>query len=219
MPENRPRGRTAIPRGISASAPLSGLRRAKIRVSNTDESRSFNRIRQPDHRKSRSIVPIGWIHPPCTGCQGEVHRRERERPGEWAARHTCSEACAVKRGSAGQVLAAQIRWAAAFAAHPPCAVCGGAVDKKSSRKEPFQKFLDRATCSPACGKIHQAAQACGPRGPHEIMGPYRKGELVSVDFAGGFGGRQTWVVRPDPRPLPAMVERRSMMSASIGWLL
>lgn len=81
--------------------------------------------------------------------------------------------------------ATAIRWGDAQAKHPPCVICGRPV-RKSRDNEPLCRYIARATCGPVCRQEHHPA---GGR-PQGVAPLYRKGELVEVDYAGGFG-RQT----------------------------
>lgn len=189
MSEIRPRGRDSVPRGT-------GKKR---------------------HRAPKAF-PVGWEHPPCLACGGPVKRQAGDSPSDWRRRQTCSHSCAARRGAGGQKAVAAERLAAAIAAHPPCTVCGEPITEKLHRRESLSKFIERATCSPRCGRIHHARACSGPRGPQPEQSVYRKGELVKIDFAGGFG-RQTVRERPDPRSVSRPDAARSYSSVASAWLL
>ena len=85
--------------------------------------------------------------------------------------------------------AAAARWSEAQEQHAPCVICGRPV-RKTRKDEPLCRYLERATCGPACRKEHHR-MACRHEGATGVaQPPYRKGELVEVDYGGGFG-RQT----------------------------
>jgi hypothetical protein len=95
-------------------------------------------------------------------------------------------------------------------------VCGQPITEKSSPKEPVGRFMQRATCSQACGHIHQSWKSRGPRVRENTS--YRQGALVEVDFGGRFGVGNV-APRPDPRPLPRVNAARSYSSVASAWLL
>lgn len=189
MSENRPRGLSGVPRGTG-------------------------RKRQ----RAPKTLPIGWEHPPCLSCGEPVPRQQGDSPSDWRRRATCSHVCAARRGASGQKVAAEERFAAAVAAHAPCTICDKPITEKSHLREPLEKFIRRATCSPRCARIHHAKSCEGLRGPQEGQTVFRKGELVKVDYAGGFG-RQTVQERPDPRIVRRPDAARSYSSTSSAWLL
>ena len=118
----------------------------------------------------------------------------------------------VPRGISEAVAA---RWSEAQEQHAPCVICGRPV-RKIRKDEPLCRYIERATCSPACRKEHHRAMS-QHNGATGVQTPvYRRGELVSVDYAGGFG-RQTVRTKATGR-LPT-VDARSGASVALGWLV
>ncbi len=142
----------------------------------------------------RGRPSVLYAHPPCPGCGGPVDRRYGESPSSYRSRRCCSLSCGSKVGAVRAIAEAQERWDEAIAAHAPCVVCGGLVTRVRS-KEPLVRFIERATCGPACYRQHQKAMAGAFPGTGQIEAGYRRGQLVEVDYAGGFG-RQTVRVGP-----------------------
>ena len=89
-----------------------------------------------------------YKHPVCNFCKGPVERREDEKTGDWRKRKTCSPECAER---------ARHRTTAVI--HPPCLVCGGAVERHlangEKKKELRNNWLNRKTCSVKCGNIYK----------------------------------------------------------------
>lgn len=120
----------------------------------------------------------------------------------------------IPRGTAE----ANARWVAAQAGHAPCVVCGRPV-RKSRKKEILSRYIERKVCTDKACRKENHRQASMNRTGYVMGTPvYRRGELVAVDYAGGFG-RQTVRVQPMPGRLPEHVEERSYTSVASAWLL
>ena len=93
-----------------------------------------------------------------------------------------SDMSPVLRGTA-----AAARWRDAEMKHPPCVICGRPV-RKCRESEILCRYIERKTCaSPACRKEHHRNSSMHDGATAAPQPIYRRGELVAVDYAGGFG--------------------------------
>ena len=153
-------------------------------------------------------IPQNWEHPPCPACDGPVERREGETVREWHGRVCCTTKCGGRMGTKERARVSEEQFAAAEAAHAPCAICQGPVPRRVGQsRESISRYQERQTCQkPACREVHrkqvadrQAAQYAAMREEREIakasqppppppVAPH--GGMVReeqpIDFHGGF---------------------------------